>query len=87
MNDQHEARLRSSTTTLHGKTLRDFASSSGCKQMVTEPTHIDRGVLYLVLTDVPDVERVLVGSPVGTSDHSAVFHRCGAGATYSSLGK
>ena len=52
---------------------RDFASSSGCEQMITEPTHIDGGVLDLVLTDVPDVVVVRVGSPVGILDHSAVF--------------
>ena len=41
--------------------------------MVTEPAHIDGGVLDLGLTDVPDVVGVRVGSPVGTSDHSAVL--------------
>ena len=41
--------------------------------MVTEPTGIDGGVLDLVLTDIPDVVGVRVGSPVGTSDHSAIF--------------
>ena len=37
-------------------------------EMGTEPTHIDKEVLELVLTIVPDV----VGA-VGTSDHSAAF--------------
>ena len=41
--------------------------------MVTELTHIDGAVLDLVLTDVPDISGILVGSPVGTSDHSAVI--------------
>ena len=41
--------------------------------MVTEPTHIDGGVLDLVLTDVPDIVEVRVGTPVGTSGYSAVF--------------
>ena len=54
-------------------TARDFASSSGCEQMVTEPTHIDGGVLDLVLTDVPDVVGAQVIMPVGTSDHRIVF--------------
>ena len=40
--------------------------------MVTEPTYIG-GVLELVLTDVADIVRVRIWSPVGTSDHSAVF--------------
>ena len=41
--------------------------------MVTEPTHIDGKVLDLVLTDVPDIVGVRVGSTVGTSDHIAIF--------------
>ena len=40
--------------------------------MVTEPAHIDEGVLDLVLTDVPDVIGIRVGAPVETSDHNAV---------------
>ena len=40
---------------------------------MTEPTHFDRCVFGLVLTVVLDVVGVRVGSPVGTSDHSAVF--------------
>ena len=51
----------------------DFASSSGCEQTVSEPTHIDRGVLGLVLTDVHDFVGVRVGSPIRTSDHRAMF--------------
>ena len=58
--------------TLRGRDVRDFASS-GCEQMVMDPTHIDRGVLDLVLTDVPTLVRVRVDSPVRTSGHSAVF--------------
>ena len=65
--------LGSSTTTLHARAARIFASSSGCERMVTELTHIDRGVLDTVLTDVPDLVGVWVDSPVGTSDHSAVY--------------
>ena len=38
-----------------------------------EPTHFGRGVLDFVLTDVPEVVEVRVGSPVRTSDHSAIF--------------
>ena len=56
-----------------GRAARDFASSSGYEQMVTEPTHIDEGVLDLVLTDIPDVVEYRVESPVGPSGHGAVF--------------
>ena len=45
--------------------------------MVTEPTHIDRGVLDLVLREISDIERVRVGWRVGTSNR---FH-IGAGVT------
>ena len=41
--------------------------------MVTKPTHIDGGVLDLVLTDVPDVAGVRNGSPVGTAEYSVIF--------------
>ena len=41
--------------------------------MATEPTHIDRRVLDLVPTDVPDVVGIRVNSPGGTSDYSIVF--------------
>ena len=50
-----------------------FPPHRGGKQMVTKPTHIDGGVLELVLTEFPDVVRVRVDLPVGTSDHSAAF--------------
>ena len=73
MNAHREEWLGSSTTTVHGKTTLDIASSSGCEQVVTETTHIDGGVLDLVLTYVHDLVDVQVGSTVGTSDHSAIF--------------
>ena len=38
VNSHHEQWLGSSATNLHGKAARDFASSSGCKQMVAKPT-------------------------------------------------
>ena len=55
VNIHHEGWFVFSMTNLHGSAARDFVSSSGCEQMVTEPTHIDGGVLALVLTDFPDV--------------------------------
>ena len=59
MNAHHEEWLGSSTTVLHDTAVLDFASSLGCEQLVTKPTHIDRGVLDLVLTDVPDIACLL----------------------------
>ena len=45
---------------LLGSAARDFVSSSGLEQTVTKPTHIDGGMLDLVMTDVPNVVRVRV---------------------------
>ena len=73
VNSHQEKWLRSSTTTVHGRTARDIASSSSCNQMLTETTHIDGGLLDLVLTDAPELVGIRVGSSVGTSNHSAVF--------------
>ena len=70
------------TTTVHGKAAVDFVSSSGCEQMVTEPTHVDGGVPDLVLS-VHDLGEIWDGSPVVTYCY---FHACWAGANYSSLG-
>ena len=61
-NAHNEEELGSSTTTVHGRAALDFASLSGCEQIVTEPTHIDRGVLDLVLTDAHHLVGVRVGS-------------------------
>ena len=58
---------------MNSRAARDFASSLGAKQMITEPTHIDEGVLALVLTIVSDVVGVRVDSSVGTSDYSVIF--------------
>ena len=49
-----------STMTFHGSAAREIASSSGCEQMVTDHTHIDGGILHLVLTDVPDLAEVRI---------------------------
>ena len=47
--------------------------SLGCEQMVMELTHIDGGVLDLVLTDVCDFGGVRVGLPIGTFNHGLVL--------------
>ena len=57
---------------MRGRVALDFASSLGCDQIIADPTHIDGGVLDLVLTDVHNpIECVY--SPVGTSDSNAIF--------------
>ena len=37
------------------------------------PTHIAGNRLDLVMTDVPDIVDVVVGTPLGTSDHCFVL--------------
>ena len=71
VNAQLKEWLGVSTTNLHGRAARYFASSSGCEKIVTAPTRIEGGVLDFVLTDVPDV--VWLVSPVSTWDHIASF--------------
>ena len=36
------------------------------------PTHARDGALYLLMTDVPDLVRVVVVTPIGNSDHSSL---------------
>ena len=73
VNVHHEEWHGSSTTNLPGRAASAFASSSGWEHIFIEPAHIDGGLLGLVLTDVPDIVEVRVGSPVGTTDHIAIF--------------
>ena len=63
----------SSTTTVHGRGALGFESLSGYEQMVTKPTHIDGGVLDLLLTDARDLVEVPIDSLIETSDYSAHF--------------
>ena len=45
---------------------------SGCDQLVIGPTHARKGTLDLLMTDVPDILRVAVVAPLGSSDHSSL---------------
>ena len=58
---------------MHDRAALNFASLSGCEQMAAKPTHIDDGVLDLMLTNAHDPAGVPVGSRIGTSDHGALF--------------
>ena len=44
----------------------------GCDQLVVGPTHARGGTLDLLMTDVPDLVRVVVVAPKGNSDHSSL---------------
>ena len=60
----HQEWLGSTTTNRHGVAAFDFATVSGCDQLVVSlcvcPTHARGGTLDLLMTDVPDLVRVAV---------------------------
>ena len=70
LNGYHQEWLGSAATNRHGVTAIDFATVSGCDQLVVGPTHARGGILDLLMTDVPDLVRVAVVEPKGNSDHS-----------------
>ena len=73
LNDgHHQEWLGSATTNRHGVAAFDFATVSGCDQLVVGPTHARGGTLDLLLTDVPDLAPVSVVAPIGNSDHSSL---------------
>ena len=50
-NGRHLKRLGSTTTNRHGVAAFDFATVSGCDQLVIGPTHARGGTLDLMMTD------------------------------------
>ena len=72
LNGYHQEWLGSTTTNRHGVAAFDFATVSGCDQLVAGPTHARGGTLELLMTDVPDLVRVSVAAPIGNSDHSSL---------------
>ena len=60
------------TTNRHGVAAFDFATVSGCHQLVVGPTHAHGGTLDLLMTDVPDLVRVAVVAAIGNLDHSSL---------------
>ena len=71
--------LGSTTTNRHGVPAFDFATFSGCDQLVVGPTHARGGTLDLLMSDVPDLVRVAVVAPIGNSDLSVGSHFDGSG--------
>ena len=51
------------TLNRHGVAALDFATVTGCDQLVVGPTHARGGTLDLLMTDVPDLVRVSVVAP------------------------
>ena len=73
LNAHHSQWLGSvSGTNGHGIAALDFCTTSGCSQLVDQPTHSGGNRLDLLMTDVPDLVEFQVLAPVGSSDHSAI---------------
>ena len=65
LNGHHQEWLGSTTMNRHGEAAFDFATASGCDQLVVGPTHARGGTFDLLITDVPDLVRVVVVAPIG----------------------
>ena len=61
--------MGSTTTNHHGVAAFNFATVSGCDQLVVGPPHAHGGTLDLLMNDVPDLVRVAVVGSIGNSDH------------------
>ena len=72
LNGHRQEWLGSTTTNRHRVAAFDFATVSGCEQLVVGPTHARGGTLDLLITDVPDLVRVGVVAPIQHSDHSSL---------------
>ena len=70
LNGHHEEWLGFTTTNRDGVAAFDFATVSGCDQLVVGPTHACGGTLDLLMTDVPDLVRVAIVALIGNSDSS-----------------
>ena len=68
----HQKWLGSTTTNRHDVAAFDFATVSGCDQLVIGPTHARFETHDLLKTDVPDLLQVAVIAPIGNSDHSSL---------------
>ena len=64
LNGHHQEWLGSATTNCHGVAAFDFATVSGCDQLVVGPTHAGGGTLDLLMSDVTDIVRVSVVAPI-----------------------
>ena len=55
LNGHNQEWLGSTTTDRHRVAAPDFATVSGCDQLVIGPNHAHGGTLDLLMTDVPDL--------------------------------
>ena len=72
LNGHHHEWLGSTTTNRHGVAAFDFATVSGCVQLVVSPIHARGGTLDLLMTNVPDLVWVAVVAPIGNSYYSSL---------------
>ena len=72
LNSHHWEWLGSVTTNSHWVEDFDFATVSGWDKLVVGPTYARGGTHDLLLTDVPDLVRIPVISPIVNSDHSSL---------------
>ena len=63
LNGNHQEWLGSTTTIRHGVTAFDFATVSGCDQLIIGPTHARGGTLDPPMTNVPDLVWLLMCHP------------------------
>ena len=73
LNGYHREWLGSTTMNRHGVTAFDFASVSGCDQLVVGSTHACGGTLEILMTFVPDLIRVALVAPICNLDHSSLW--------------
>ena len=66
LNGHHQECLGSTITNCHGVAALDFATVSGCDQLVIGPT------LDLLMTDIPDLVWAAIVASLGRSNHSSL---------------
>ena len=69
LNGHHQECMGSMTTNSHWVAAFDFATVSGCDQLVVGQTHARGATLDLLMTDVLDQVWVAVVAPIGKADH------------------
>ena len=72
LNVHHQEWLGSTTSNRQRVAAFDFATVSGCDQLVLGPTYVRGETLDLLMTDVPDLVRVAVVEPIGNSAHPSL---------------
>ena len=69
----HQEWLGTTTTNRHGIAAFDFATVSGCDQLVFSNTHACLGTLDNQMTEFPGLVRVEVETSIGNWDHPSLL--------------